>query len=95
MSHSHCQLYLTALLSRSVDIQGDGNSSLKPSPAGSMGLCMEFSVLLAARGRWSQMVWGWSQEHWLQERQKGNVSGDLEQETLRKSLKSSVQKPVN
>lgn len=30
VSHSHCQVYLAAFLSRSMEVQGDGSSSLRP-----------------------------------------------------------------
>lgn len=60
-----------------------------------MNLCLEFSVLLAARGRWGQIWFGDGAKGTGCKRQTGNVSGDLELETLRKRFGSSVQKAVN
>lgn len=93
MSHSHPQMYLIALFSRSMEVQGDGSSSLRPEPNRFSGSLCGVLNPLAARRRWSQM--------WFGDRAKalvareGNVSEDLELETLRKRLQSSVQKSVN
>lgn len=58
------------------------------SPASSVGLCVEFSVRGAKCGL------GIEPRHWLWDR-PGNASRDLELETLKKRLRSSVQKSVN
>lgn len=50
MSHSHCQVRLSALLSRNVDVQEDGSSSLRPEPSKFNGsLCGILSPLGSQR----------------------------------------------
>lgn len=94
MSHSHLQVHVTVLLSRGIEVQGDGSSSLRLGPSRFSGsLYGVLSALGSQRKMELSVLWGWSQAHWLHERYTGSVSGDLELQTLRKSFQSSVQKP--
>lgn len=80
-----------------MKVQEGGSRSLRPEPSrfnrSSYGI---LSPLGSQKGMESNVVWGWSQGHWLLERPMGgNVSEDLELKTLRKRLQSRIQKSVS